>query len=128
MSRSIARVSTAIAVQINKQVTGRTPKQYDQTMLDSALDRPMNKAHYEPESTVPQLAASLGWSLIKNHPFPDGNKRTAQGVVTEMLKQAGMRFSSGGAKEIEEAHLKVASSQMNDVQLSEVYAKHIKKA
>ncbi|KAL5532176.1 hypothetical protein ACEPAF_5740 [Sanghuangporus sanghuang] len=128
MSRSIARVSTALAIQINKQVTGRTPKHYDKTMLDSALDRPVNKAHWEPQSTISQLAGCLGWSFIMNHPFPDGNKRTAQGVVTEMLKLEGLRFSSKGAKEIEDAHLKVASSQMDDVGLGEVYAKHIRKA
>ncbi|KAL5504846.1 hypothetical protein ACEPAH_7509 [Sanghuangporus vaninii] len=128
MSRSIARVSTAIAIQINKQVTGRTPAHYDKTMLDSALDRPVNKAHYEPKSTIAQLAGCLGTSFILNHPFPDGNKRTALGVVTEMLKQEGLKFSSQGAKEIEEAHLKVASSQMDDVGLGDVYAKHIIKA
>jgi death on curing protein len=49
----------------------------DPGLLESALDRPRNKLAHEPESTVFELAASLCVGLAKNHPFVDGNKRTA---------------------------------------------------
>ncbi len=48
----------------------------DVGMLDSALARPEQKAAYE-EPTVSDLAASYAYGLAKNHPFCDGNKRTA---------------------------------------------------
>ena len=48
----------------------------DATMLESALDRPRNKWAYE-QAELPQLAAAYGFGLAKNHPFVDGNKRTA---------------------------------------------------
>ena len=49
----------------------------DTGLLESALDRPRNRLAYQPETTVFELAASLCFGLAKNHPFVDGNKRTA---------------------------------------------------
>jgi len=48
----------------------------DEGMLDSALARPQNLAAYGKPSIF-ELAASYGFGLVKNHPFIDGNKRTA---------------------------------------------------
>jgi len=54
-----------------------------ETLLDSALDRPKNKAHYG-RPCAAELAAAYAFGLIKNHPFLDGNKRTAA-VVSELF-------------------------------------------
>lgn len=48
----------------------------DQNMLESAPARPQNLAAYG-EPTIFDLAAALAYGLAKNHPFVDGNKRTA---------------------------------------------------
>jgi len=48
----------------------------DDGMLMSAIDRPKNLAAYG-EPDVFALAASYAFGLAKNHPFVDGNKRTA---------------------------------------------------
>jgi death-on-curing protein len=48
----------------------------DEGLLDSALSRPQNLFAYERPSIF-DLAASLAFGLIKNHPFLDGNKRVA---------------------------------------------------
>lgn len=48
----------------------------DQGMLLSALERPLNKWSYE-GADLPALAAAYAFGLAKNHPFIDGNKRTA---------------------------------------------------
>ena len=48
----------------------------DGNALESALSRPLNLAQYgEPDAA--ELAASLAFGLAKNHPFVDGNKRSA---------------------------------------------------
>lgn len=48
----------------------------DAGLLESALARPANLAAYgEPDAVA--LAASYGYGLARNHPFMDGNKRTA---------------------------------------------------
>jgi death on curing protein len=48
----------------------------DQSLLESALDRPRNKWAYE-QAALPELAAAYGYGIARNHPFIDGNKRTA---------------------------------------------------
>ncbi|MCX7545936.1 type II toxin-antitoxin system death-on-curing family toxin [Marinicella gelatinilytica] len=48
----------------------------DKGLLSSALARPKNMFEYE-SASIYQLAAAYAYSLVKNHPFADGNKRTA---------------------------------------------------
>jgi death-on-curing protein len=50
----------------------------DVTLLESALARPRQQwAYDDPPPDVADLAASLTYGLARNHPFVDGNKRTA---------------------------------------------------
>lgn len=50
----------------------------DEGMLDSALARPRQRHAYgEPPPDLADLAAALAFGLARNHPFVDGNKRTA---------------------------------------------------
>ena len=50
----------------------------DNTLLDSALARPQQLFAYgDPLPDLAALAASLAFGLARNHPFVDGNKRTA---------------------------------------------------
>jgi death on curing protein len=48
----------------------------DLGMLESALARPLQKATYG-EPDLFELAAAYLYGIAKNHPFVDGNKRTA---------------------------------------------------
>ena len=55
---------------------GGSPGIRDAGLLDSALARPLNRAAYgKPDAA--ELAAAYAYGLAKNHPFVDGNKRTA---------------------------------------------------
>lgn len=50
----------------------------DETLLDSALARPQQLYAYgDPPPDLADLAASLAFGISRNHPFADGNKRTA---------------------------------------------------
>lgn len=49
----------------------------EQTLLEASLARPRHKFSYQPEAPLLELAAAYGFALCKNHPFVDGNKRTA---------------------------------------------------
>lgn len=49
----------------------------EQSLLESAIDKPRNKLAYEPKSSLFALAAVLGVGLARTHAFNDGNKRTA---------------------------------------------------
>ncbi len=48
----------------------------DMGLFESALARPQNLALYG-SPDVAELAASYGCGIARNHPFIDGNKRTA---------------------------------------------------
>ncbi len=49
----------------------------DEGLLESALQRPRNRFHYEGETDICALAATYAVGVASNHPFVDGNKRTA---------------------------------------------------
>ena len=50
----------------------------DEGMLDSALASPQQRHAYgDPPPDLAELAAALAFGLARNHPFVDGNKRTA---------------------------------------------------
>ncbi|MEO0500188.1 MAG: type II toxin-antitoxin system death-on-curing family toxin [Pseudomonadota bacterium] len=55
----------------------------DSNMLASALARPRNLDAYD-EPDVAALAAAYAFAIARNHPFVDGNKRTAA-VVAELF-------------------------------------------
>lgn len=48
----------------------------DHAMLESALARPVNRWGYGDEDRC-ALAAAYAFGIARNHPFVDGNKRTA---------------------------------------------------
>lgn len=56
----------------------------DAGLLESALMRPQQKFHYG-EASLLVLAASYGFGIARNHPFIDGNKRTAYVVMRSFL-------------------------------------------
>ena len=63
----------------------------DAGLLDSALARPLNIVAYG-DPDVADLAAAYGFGLAKNHPFIDGNKRTAFLAVGLFLRLNGHRL------------------------------------
>ena len=64
----------------------------DEGLLESALYRPVQKFQYEPNSTLPELAASYSYGIARNHPFFDGNKRSALLAAIVFLEINGMKF------------------------------------
>ena len=65
---------------------GGTTGIIDEGKLESALYRPINIANYNPDASLQDLAAALGYGIAINHPFVDGNKRTAFIVMAVFLQ------------------------------------------
>jgi len=63
----------------------------DDGLLDSALARPLNRAGYG-EPDMAELAALYAIAISRNHPFVDGNKRTAFAALATFLALNGMVF------------------------------------
>ncbi len=67
----------------------------DEGMLDSALARPRNLHAYGGEGVDPvALAAAYAFGIARNHPFLDGNKRTAFVVCRTFLLLNGLDLTA----------------------------------
>ena len=67
----------------------------DSGLLESAIARPFQT--FGGEDLYPSVfekAAALGESLIINHPFIDGNKRTGAVAMSALLEDEGLIFSA----------------------------------
>ncbi len=85
----------------------------DESMLESALARPLQRHFYEQDSDLCKLAASYAMGLAKNHPFVDGNKRTAFVVYRLFLLRNGLTITAGKAdRYLTMLHL--AAGEMNE--------------
>ena len=84
----------------------------DEGLLESALARPLNRAGYG-EPDVAELAALYAIAIARNHPFVDGNKRTAFAALFTFLALNGMVFEP---PEVDAAMavLRLAAGDMDD--------------
>jgi death-on-curing protein len=95
----------------------------DAALLESALGKPHNLAAYsEPDAAA--LAASYGYGISRNHPFLDGNKRTAY-VAAELF--LGL---NGWALEVSDADcvltmLQVAAGEITEAQFADWLRQHL---
>jgi death-on-curing protein len=89
----------------------------DHGLLESALDRPRNLLAYKPRSSIFELAAALCFGLAKNHPFNDGNKRTALLSTRAFLYLNGRVFEPLQPDEVA-TMLAVAADALNEKRLA----------
>jgi len=68
----------------------------DMGLFESAIARPQNLAHYGAPDAA-DLAASYGCGIARNHPFVDGNKRTAFVAVELFLALNGHELPADDA-------------------------------
>ncbi len=90
----------------------------DAPLLDSALHMP--SAQFAGEflhSTIYEMAAAYGFHICKNHPFLDGNKRTAYAVMFLFLNLNGFNFSVND-QEHYKVMMAVANGEMTKQQLA----------
>ena len=97
----------------------------DEGLLASALSRPINLAAYE-KPDVAALAASYAVELAKNHPFVDGNKRTAFVALELFLALNGFELNANDVDCVL-TMLAVASGEMDEPMLADWIRHNIKK-
>jgi len=76
--------------------TGGSHGLRDLGMLESALGQPRQTfGGVDLYEGVVEKSTALGYSLIKNHPFVDGNKRIGHASMEAMLMLNGYELSAG---------------------------------
>jgi death-on-curing protein len=77
---------------------GGPPGIRDFGMLESALARPKNLyAYSEPRPSIQRMAAAYAFGIASNHPFVDGNKRTALIASVTFLKLNRLQLTADKA-------------------------------
>lgn len=105
--------------------SGGSPEIRDEGLLDSALNAPFQTfAGTELYPTIIEKASRLGYSLIKNHAFVDGNKRIGAHTMLVFLTLNGIEIEYEDNDFIHLV-LGVASGEISDVQLLEWLKQHI---
>ena len=84
----------------------------DEGLLESALARPLNRALYEESSDLAAIATDYAFGIAKNHPFIDGNKRTAFVAMELCLRLNGFRLDADDEQALM-AMLALASGDMS---------------
>ena len=93
--------------------------------LESALAQPrMTFGGEELYPTIVEKASALGFTLIKNHPFLDGNKRIGHAAMEVFLVLNGFEISAP-MEEQEQIILQVASSAITRDEFTEWLRCHI---
>ena len=64
----------------------------DATLLESALGKPRDVFASSDSPSLPMLAASYAFEIVKNHPFIDGSKRTALVIAEGFLGFNGVKI------------------------------------
>ena len=104
--------------------TGGSDGIRDEGLLESALEAPFQTfggADIYP--TLLQKAARLGFSLVSNHPFVDGNKRVGVHTMLVFLELNGVEINCT-QDELVEVGLSLASGKMSADMLFEWLGKH----
>lgn len=89
----------------------------DLKLLESAMARPRNLAAYgKPDAAA--LAAAYAYGIARNHPFVDGNKRTAAVVSETFLILNGHRLTASDA-ELVVAFVALAGGELSEEEMAE---------
>src|SRR5437764_1307275 len=96
---------------------GGTEGLRDQGLLLSALARPENLNAYGEDVDIAALAASFAFGIAKNHPFLDGNKRTALVVMRVFLALNDIEFQATQEEKFVTI-MKLAGSEIDEEQLA----------
>lgn len=105
--------------------SGGSPEIRDEGLLESALNAPFQTfAGMELYPTIIDKAAHLGYSLIKNHAFVDGNKRIGTHVMLAFLMLNGIDVDYED-EELIQLILGVAAGEISSEQLLAWLQAHI---
>jgi death-on-curing protein len=95
----------------------------DMGALESAMARPQNRWAYGEDDRC-ALAAAYAFGVARNHPFADGNKRTAWVLARLFLRLNGVTISFDPDEAITTV-LALAAGQLPEEELADWFRAHM---
>lgn len=106
------------------KASGGTDGVRDEGLLESALESPFQTFDgYDLYPSIIQKAARIGYSLVSNHPFIDGNKRIGIHIMLVFLAINGIDISCT-QEDLIKIGLSLADDTMNFEELSVWLSSH----
>jgi death-on-curing protein len=105
---------------------GGLPGIRDENVLESALARPQQKWQYGNNIDIPMLAAAYAFSLVRNHPYRDGNKRIGFLAMVTFLGINGHDLSATDAEVVAEI-VALAEGSVSEEALADWIRQHSRK-
>jgi death-on-curing protein len=95
----------------------------DMGLFESAMARPQQlEAYGEPDAAA--LAAAYAFGLARNHPFVDGNKRTANVVSLLFLLKNGIRVEASDA-DMTVTFIALAAGELSEDELADWFRQRV---
>jgi death-on-curing protein len=108
-----------------RRQSGGTPGLRDPNVLESALAQPqMTFGETELYPDLADKAGALGFSLVNNHPFVDGNKRVGHAVMEAFLVLNGYELAAS-VDEQEALILRLAAGEIDRSELVRWLRSHL---
>ena len=126
MARDWVWIATSVAEAVHAEQLaehGGAAGLRDAGALASAMDRARNLAAYG-EPDVAALAAAYAFGIARNHPFTDGNKRSAAVISETFLTLNGHRLAVSDA-ELVVVFLALAAGELSEDELADWFRAHL---
>ena len=122
-------ITTDQVIWTNEKVvaeTGEPHRLSDPNLLESAVERPFNRWWLGQEDDLLRIATSLLYGLAKNHPFDQGNKRTATIAALMFLEANGYEWSLPDDGELATWVLDLVGDLLSEEELAERMRPHLR--
>lgn len=105
---------------------GGLPGIRDENAVEAAFARPVHKWSYNESATIHDCAAAYAFGIARNHPFSDGNKRTAFATAATFLLINGWQFDADEV-DVVRIVLGLAAGEISERRLGNWLEKHSRK-
>lgn len=115
-------------IEINQDAVAATGEPFflrDQALLESALASPQNHWQYG-EEDIAVLAVSLLSAIARNHPFVQGNKRTAFTAAMMFLELNGYEFTHEDSTELGMIVESLVEQRLSVREFTDYFASHVR--
>ncbi len=122
-------LTAKLAAEFHRQLIaehGGAPGTRDANLLESAIARARNLYEYE-KADVYRMAAAYAFGIARNHPFVDGNKRTALMAMYTFLGLNGAELTAT-EEDAYDVIIRLAAGKLDEVELAEWVRANVEKS